>query len=231
MKLFSLAFFLLIAMSTVTGADEKAVPLSQEPHHKLVFENDATRVWDVTVPAHESTLLHKHDHNYVAVVLGPARTQNAIAGKPVTSATVMEGEIRYVTSPLVHRVTNAGETPFHNFTIEILKKKPTPKTAQKAERGLDIGHGGLTDVAVDNDEVRVSEVQISAGGMLHKQPHPYPYLLVALTGLSLDAAPQGKPPVMMEQKDKTAKWFPAGAPQEMMNMGKQEARFIMVEFK
>ena len=79
--------------------------------------------------------------------------------------------------------------------------------------------------------MRVQEVQIAAGGMLHKHTHKFPLLVVALTDLDLHNMPQGKPEAMVHQKAGEVKWIGAGSTHEMMNAGKQQAHFIEVEFK
>jgi quercetin dioxygenase-like cupin family protein len=125
-----------------------------------------------------------------------------------------------------------GDKPFRNLIVEILKKNANKSgEQQKAERGLEVGHGGLSDTVIDNSQVRVQDVQIAAGGMLHKHTHKVPFLVVALTDLELHSMPQGKPARMVSQKAGEVKWIGAGTTHEMMNMGKQEARFIEVEFK
>ncbi len=224
MKLFCL---LLLVMSAF--AEDGAVPITQEPHHKLVLDNEYTRVFDVTVPAKQSTLLHQHDHDYLAVILEPAEVQNAVVGRPVTPGHAGKGEVRFAVAPITHKLTVTGDTPFRNITIEVLKKKEQP--AKEPERGLDVGHGGMTDIVVDNAEVRVQEVQIAAGGMLHKHTHRFPFLVIALSDADLHNMPQGKPASDVHQKFGEVKWIDAGSTHEMMNMGKQEAHFVEVEFK
>jgi quercetin dioxygenase-like cupin family protein len=227
-----LAFLLVFAAVSLSAADNStAVPLSQEPHHHLVLENEYTRVYDVTVPAHQSTLLHRHDNDYLGVILEPAEIQNAVVGRPVTKERAGKGEVRFAVAPLTHRAMDTGDTPFRNITIEILKKKSGTPRETTPERGLDVGHGGLSDIVVDNSEVRVQEVQIAAGGMLHKHTHKFPFLVVALSDLDLHNMPQGKPAAMVHQKAGEVKWIGAGSTHEMMNVGKQEAHFIEVEFK
>ena len=58
------------------------VPISEEPHHRLVLQNDFTHVYNVMVPALDATLLHQHDLPYLYVTLGAADIINAIVGKP-----------------------------------------------------------------------------------------------------------------------------------------------------
>jgi len=212
-------------------ADDAAVPVTQEPHHKLVLQNEYTRVFDVTVPAKQSTLLHRHEHDYLAVILQPSEVQNAVAGRPVTQGHAGKGEVRFAVAPITHKLTDTGDTPFRNITIEVLKKKEQSAKEQQSERGLDVGHGGLSDTVVDNAEIRVQEVQIAAGGMLHKHTHKYPFLVVALSDAELHNMPQGKPATAVHQNFGEVKWIGAGSTHEMMNVGKQEAHFVEVEFK
>jgi quercetin dioxygenase-like cupin family protein len=180
MKLFCLFLIALAAF-----AEDAAVPITQEPHHKLVLQNDYTRVFDVTVPAKQSTLLHQHDRDYLSVILATADVQNAVVGRPVTTGHAGKGEVRFSIAPVTHKLTVTGDAPYHTIAIEVLKKKEQPAKEQPSERGLDVGHGGLTDLVVDNAEVRVQDVQIAAGGMLHKHAHKYPFLVIALSDAEL----------------------------------------------
>ena len=223
---------LVIAAVPLLAADNNAaVPLSQEPHHHLVLENEYTRVYHVVVPAHQATLLHRHDNDYLAVILDPAEVQNAVVGRAVNTGRAGRGDVRFSVAPLAHTLTDKGATGFRNITIEILKKKPPQTNPSESERGLDISHGGLSDIVVDNSEVRVQDVQIAAGGMMHKHTHKFPFLVVALTDLDLLNKRQGKPANPVHQKSGEVKWIASGATHEMTNIGKQEARFIEVEFK
>ena len=222
---------LLFASSLCVAQSTAAVPVTREPHHHLILENQYTRVFDVTVAPHESTLMHRHDNDYVAVILSPSEIQNAVEGKPVTTGRAGLGEVRFVSAPMTHRLTDTGDKPFRNITIEILHKKSPQANVPATERGLDVGHGGMSDVVVDNREVRVQEVQIGPGGMLHKHTHKFPFLVVAISDLDLHNMPQGKPATMLHQKAGAVKWIGAGSTHEVMNVGKQEAHFIEVEFK
>jgi quercetin dioxygenase-like cupin family protein len=226
-----LALLLFSTVCALGGDSDAAVPISQEPHHHLILQNEYTRVWEVNVAPNESTLMHHHDNDYVAVILTPSHVRNAVEGKPVTTGNAGVGEVRFTTAPMTHRLTDMGEKPYRNLIVEILRKDAHKSGEQKPERGLEVGHGGLSDTVIDNDQVRVQDVQIAAGGMLHKHTHKFPFLVVALTDLELHNMPQGKPAKTVSQKAGEVKWIGAGTTHEMMNMAKQEARFIEVEFK
>src|SRR5438270_3482965 len=76
-------------------APQGPVPITEEPHHRLVLQNDFTHVYTVMVPALDVTLLHQHDLPYLYVTLGPADIINSIAGKPEVHQVLQDGETHY----------------------------------------------------------------------------------------------------------------------------------------
>src|SRR5512140_2019531 len=96
------------------------VPISQEQHHHLVLENSFVKAYEVEVPPHESTLMHRHLHDYVYVVLGDAEFTNAVAGKPEVKLKQPDLAVNFSPGPFAHVASNNAETPFRNITIELL---------------------------------------------------------------------------------------------------------------
>ena len=74
------ALFLTLASAQTPSPQE--VPITAEPNHHTVLENEYTRVFRVEIPPHEHTLIHRHDHDYVYVTLGDSEIENSITGKP-----------------------------------------------------------------------------------------------------------------------------------------------------
>src|SRR5258708_19303805 len=58
------------------------VPIGEEPHHRLLLQNDFTHVYVVMVPPLDATLLHQHDLPYLYVPLPPPDTINPIVANP-----------------------------------------------------------------------------------------------------------------------------------------------------
>src|SRR5712692_3914254 len=107
------------------------VPISEEPHHRLVLQNDFIRVYNVMVPPLDATLLHQHDLPYLYVTLGPADIINAIVGKPELHQILQDGETHYSPGHFAHVARTDSGVPFHNITIELLRPQGTPKNLCK----------------------------------------------------------------------------------------------------
>jgi hypothetical protein len=120
----SLLLFLAFSLSAQAPT---AVPIPREPHHHLVLENDYVRVFRVTVPAHESTLLHQHDVPYLYVSLGPADVINAVQGKPEARLVLADGQLGYSPGHFAHIARNDSNLPFNNVTVELLKPQGEPR--------------------------------------------------------------------------------------------------------
>ena len=104
-----------------------AVPIPKEPHHHLVLENSYVRVFRVSVPGHDATLLHQHDVPYLYVSLGPADVINAVQGKPEAHLTMADGQIGYSRGGFAHIARTDAGSSFDNVTIELLRPQGEPR--------------------------------------------------------------------------------------------------------
>jgi len=224
---------LLLLSFPVLAVAQTAVPVDREPGHHLALDNKYTRVFQVEVPPHQSTLLHQHDRDYLFVVIGPAAIENDVQDKPPVHVKFQDGEARFVKGGFAHVAKNEGDTPFRNVTIEVKKKSAESAAPKQPERGVNVGmSGGLSDVLWDNDTTRASDVQINPGGMMEKTEHKLPYLTVAVTDLDLRNDVAGrKQPEMIRLKPGDFSWSGPGTSNMLMNEGKKPARFIVIEFK
>ena len=126
MRSFFLAALLLVPF-LAAAQEPAAVPVSAEPHHHLLLENAYVRAYYVDVPPHGSTLQHRHDLPYFAVLLSGG---SAPAAAPVASTPAAPAEApRAIFSPggIAHTVPNPADTPFRNVTVELLH----PQTAAR----------------------------------------------------------------------------------------------------
>src|SRR5947207_2742935 len=127
--LFLLILLLVFAAAPLSQSNSPQLPaeISGEPRHHPKFENEFVRVWDVTVPAGDTTLWHIHRNDNVVVTLGDdASLRIETVGGAPAEVQWKFGEVRFGKATYVHRAMNIGTTPFHNMTIEILKS-PGPQ--------------------------------------------------------------------------------------------------------
>src|SRR2546426_11303211 len=116
-----LAFLLLVF--PLFGKSVSEVKIPAEPHHHLALENQYVRVFKVDAPPHESTLMHRHRHDYVFVTLGASEVSNEVEGKPAAMLKLQDGETRFTPGNFAHIARNLASTPFRNVTIEFLQDK------------------------------------------------------------------------------------------------------------
>src|SRR5205085_12557156 len=99
------------------------LPVEDEPHHHLVYQNQYLRMLEVRLPPGETTEFHTHSHDNLAVRLSEAMVTRQDQGQewvPVTK--VVPGEVsltKGAASPYTHRVRNAGSTPFRVIDVEL----------------------------------------------------------------------------------------------------------------
>jgi quercetin dioxygenase-like cupin family protein len=105
------------------GTEADPVPVEQEPHHHVVFENQYVRVLDVVVQPGEMTMFHQHSLDNVAVQLSNTTLANQVPGEDWTSRPVTEGTVGFragTKTPYTHRIMNRGTSVFHVMDVEIL---------------------------------------------------------------------------------------------------------------
>jgi quercetin dioxygenase-like cupin family protein len=97
------------------------VPITSEPSHHLALTTDVVRVFDVTAAPHATTLIHRHDHDYLFVTLGDADIGSDRVGGPPARIVMKDGDVEFAAGGFAHSVTNNSDRPFHNITIELLR--------------------------------------------------------------------------------------------------------------
>src|SRR5579863_6863607 len=225
----ALVFFAIALVAQNTSE----VEITAEPRHHLAIENQYVRVFQVEVATHDATLMHIHHHDYVYVSLGAANVWNEVKGQPPAALKLQAGETRFRAGNFAHIARNLADTPFRNVTIEFLQdeaahKNPPPKWDE--ERGLHVFTGGTQDVMFVQDGVRVSEIELQPGATLPSHHHAGPHMVVAVTDLEVRSDVEGQGPMPGQLKSGDVKWLPGSYTHTLTNTGKQEAKFVTLEF-
>src|ERR1700722_20891649 len=109
------------------------VPVRNEPHHKVVLENDYVRLIEVHINPHDTTLTHIHAAPSVIVFLSKTTIGTQIVGAQPSIAEVMPAQTSYAAydeRPITHRVWNDGDSVFHVMDIELAKKEPVKDSCE-----------------------------------------------------------------------------------------------------
>lgn len=89
---------------------------------RLLFENERVRVWDLRLEPGESTGLHRHQTDYLYVVIGEGTLQGIDAdGTAKPPRRMSDGEVvfRDVEGEAVHEAVNVGDGPWRNIVVEL----------------------------------------------------------------------------------------------------------------
>ena len=119
---------LLFLATAALAQHQQSVEITAEPSHHLVFQNEYVRVFDVTVGPHATTLVHKHNSDYLFVTLGDSDVVSVRPGEKPVALKLKDGEVRFTPGNFAHAAINQSDRPFHNITIELLKPSTNVKT-------------------------------------------------------------------------------------------------------
>jgi hypothetical protein len=142
----------------VAWSADEAIPIEQEPRHKLVFENAHVRYFDVELePGYESRYhWHRADGVFVNISSAPTIAQD-LGKDPVRRGERAIGEtyfIDYGARPKAHRVSNPGTTPYHVVDTELLGGCGPADPA---------GEGPNQTLLIDNERVLVTRIILHPG--------------------------------------------------------------------
>jgi len=158
-------FAVALTLSMTALAQQPAIPVDQEPHHKVAFKNDFVRVIDATFPAGYVTLNHAHDVDNVAVTISTGREGTASPG------TV--GRAGFTKGGYAHSVTNSGPGVMRFIAVEILKSDRPGSAAAKLD-----GHV----LETENDRMRIYRVKLAPGESMISHAHTAGWIEVTVTG-------------------------------------------------
>ena len=97
-------------------------PVSENVGTRLLFENERVRVWDLRLEPGESTGLHRHDTDYLYVVIGDGTLQPIDdQGTQQDARAMRDGEVHFrtVEGEAIHEAVNVGATPWRNIVVEL----------------------------------------------------------------------------------------------------------------
>ena len=227
----------LVFLATATLAQQQqSVEITSEPSHHLVLQNEYVRVFDVTVAPQASTLVHRHNSDYLFVTLGDSDVVSARVGEKPVALQLKDGEVRYTPGNFAHAAINKSDRPFHNITIELLKSSSKVATcADACAEPLSCATGQVANCPaavrrVSADQWLVSLVTLPPSSHLEKHAHSAAHLVVAVSDLDLTSQPESAGSSIKRQTGGLV-WVPAGDTPTLVNKSQKAAQFVTLEFK
>jgi hypothetical protein len=165
-------------MSPAVFGVATAVPVYEEPRHRLVFQNRYARVLDVVIPPGDTTGFHTHAARIAGVVIQDALNWTQRLGSPPDSVQpgsppgdVLENWTAAL--PYTHRVGNADTVAIHYMVAEWLASPgiKAPPLAESATRHL----------VREGDVARFYRVLLAPGDSTEVHTHASPGLTVQVT--------------------------------------------------
>jgi len=222
--LFSLTFFL-------PASAQSPVPIEKEPRHPLKFENQYVRVFNVFIPAGKTTLFHIHKNDGVGVRLTDARIKDETQGGAVEEISVKRGVVSFAfrPNPLIHRVLNIGDTPFHNIFVEILPSaKVSPDSSSDSSALTDVA--GYT-LVLENERIRVFRLVLAPGQTTEFDTHKLRTLSVAVSQGKVAVEVMGKKRQKAKFKPGDTQWYESGTKHSLKNIGSTTFEAVDIELK
>jgi hypothetical protein len=124
MKKYGIQFAIYLLLNVICRAQ---IPVSQEPRHHKILENDHVRLLDVHIPPGDTSQIHIHATPSVFVVLNNVKTGSQVISEEDHSNSPIPhfGNIwfeGFYEKPRIHRVWNSDKTEFHVMDIELTNK-------------------------------------------------------------------------------------------------------------
>jgi len=145
--------------------DAAAIPIEQEPHHRLVFVNDFVRIIDALLPPLYVSQNHTHTFDNVAVTILPG-----IEG-PQGQARV--GFAGFSRGGYSHVITNPNAAVMRFIAVEL----------RSADRGsVDDAPQPDHVTVLNNSRVHIQRVRLAAGESISAHQHVNGYVSVVVRG-------------------------------------------------
>jgi mannose-6-phosphate isomerase-like protein (cupin superfamily) len=215
--------FLVLAIPL---AAQTTVPIDKEPMHRLKFENDFVRLFDVLIPAGKISLFHTHVNAGASLRVSNADMIEEFADGEKRPFVATWGDATFGSRPTYsHRVINAGTTDFHNIYIELLPQKDPGKTGVLAV---------LSDrhvIVIDNARVRVNRLTLKPGESSPLHTHTRNGLGIIVYDAKVEIVSQGASPRPLDVKAGDFVWQTAGTTHVIKNTGTTVFEAIDIELK
>lgn len=216
------------------------IPMNKEPHHHLVFHNDYLNLFDVRVAVGDSIVLHRHDHDALAIAVGDQDLIVVIPNKPDLHQKTPDGQMRLQVSGYIHSTHVNGPVPYHTVAVELLHEQTGKRNlcaAIMASQPLNCPDGPASPYSPNeiiqpqfaSDETRIELVRILPHKGVEIGHWNVHQLIVVLDPASISSVSGKGPDQKLLPGDFV--WFDMTEPSRTFkNIGDREVRFVELQF-
>jgi quercetin dioxygenase-like cupin family protein len=216
------------------------IPLTSEPHHHLVLRNSFVNVFDAKAAPGDSLLLHRHDHDAVAIAIGDQLVTVGAPGRPDVHQKNADGQVRMQSSGYVHSTHVDGDAVYYTVAIELLRPQSggrnlcatvlagQPLNCPDTPSMKNVAH--IDQPQFESDQTHVDLVRVLPHQKMEIAASTQPQLIIALDPASISTASGSGPDELLRPGDFV--WFDKGGPARALKNGSnKEVRLVEMTFK
>lgn len=221
------AIFLVILHSIVYSTFAQEVPVSKEPRHHPIFENNKVRILNVLLPPGDTSLYHLHSTPSVFISLSTTKTAAQLkGGQPMPFGLSTQGNIWFENlSPphtRIHRVWNEDVSAFHVVDVELFTD-----SSSFSNRPVTFSHSKLI---IDTSWVRVYKIELGKNDIVKFSKSKNSFVLITINNACAEIRQNSK--LINEQAHEgDFVWINAGDKISITNKKEEKATFTLLEIK
>jgi hypothetical protein len=220
--------FLALVFVLPIHAQDKPVPVVDEPMHQTVLEHPLVRLIDVQIRPDATTLYHIHVVPSVIIYLTKSTNRSeSWPSREILTRDVTPGQSRYAPydeKPLTHRVTNTGTGLFRVFDIELLNRPAT-------NLPLPTLTSPLVKLHWEENLARSSGIHLGARGKVEIPASRAATLIVPISGSVQVTTGDANAPAPRILNWGDWQFFPAQTRLAIQNSGAEPAEAVLLELK
>jgi hypothetical protein len=217
---------LAVPATTWAQGSDVVVPVYQESHHRVRFDNGIIRVYEVKIKKGESVLFHQHSADNFAVRITTSTIADQRLGGQSTVRLGKAGNVSFAstaTGPYTHRL-GAVDDVFHVVDVEIdstSRLGPNVETPKRPEKNF--------AVVLENSRGRAYRMILKAGETTPIFTRPANTAIVALSGGRITEVTEGKPPRFWDSEPGNFRWISAPDRLTIKNEGVIDLDVVEIE--
>ncbi len=225
---FIIAVWLFMSQQVFAQSQQTAIPVEQEPRHRIVFQNKNVRIIDFLIPPGDQTLFHTHSFDNIIIVISGGQLRSERPGESARESPTVTGSANFnkaTNAPFTHRLENIGTTPIRMIGCEVLSSSLSPGVPAVLKTVP--GH----QLVLENDRVTVYRVSIDPKQSTGIRSRTLPWLRVSITQAAISVQGPGKSPETIETKPGDYRWHDGPTTDSIKNVGTTKYEAVEIEWK